>query len=129
MKTIKFVGYLFYRYYSKGPRANIPYFSTMGSMTLLGFMHLMQILIVLDKVDLIPISSSDDKPKRYLMMFLVMLPIYFVMTRLFRKSDIEPLKEKYDYNWDKVFKANVLLVIYIIVSFALIFILAFWKKH
>lgn len=129
MKTIKFLGYLFYRYYSKGPRANIPYFSTMCSMTLLGFMHLMQILILLDKVDLIPISSSDDKTKRYFVFFLVMLPIYFVMTLLFKESDIGPLKEKYDYNWDKVFKGNVWLVIYIIVSFALIFILAIWKKH
>lgn len=62
-------------------------------------------------------------------MFLIMLPIYFSMTLLFKKSDIESLKEKYDYNWDKVFKGNVWLLIYIVVSFALIFILAFWRKH
>ncbi len=129
MKTIKFLGYLFYRYYSKGSRANIPYFSTMCSMTLLGFMHFMQIFIMLDKVSLIPINSSDDKLTKRLLVFLVMLPIYFVMTLLFKKSDIEPLKVKYDYNWDKVFEGNVWLIVYIIVSFALIFILAFWKKH
>jgi hypothetical protein len=129
MKTIKFIGYLFYRYYSKGPRANIPYFSTMWSMTFLGFIHLMQILILLNKFDLIPINSSDDKAKRYFIMCLIMLPIYFVMTLLFKKSDVEPLKEKYDYNWDKVFKGNVCLVIYIIFSFTLIIALALWKKH
>ena len=128
MKTIKFVGYLFYRYYSKGPRANIPYFSTMCSMTLMGFMHLIQILILLDKVSIIPINSSDDKLTKRLIMFLIMVPIYFLMTSLFKKSDIEPLKEKYDYNWDKVFNGNVWLVIYIILSFALIFVLAIWKR-
>lgn len=129
MKIIKFVGYLFYRYYSNGPRANIPYFNTTAAMTFLGYMHLMQILILLDKIDLIPIDSSDGKTKKYFIFLLVMLPIYFVMILLFKKSDIKPLKEKYEYNWDKVFKGNVWLVIYIIVSFTLIFILAIWKKH
>ena len=128
MKTIKFVGYLLHSYYSKGPRATIPYFSTMMSMTLLGFMHLMQILILLNKVDIIPIDPSDNKTTKRVIMILVMLPIYFLMTRLFRKSDIESLKEKYDNNWNKVFSGNVLLVIYMVLSFTLIFILAFLTK-
>ena len=110
MKTIKFVGYLFHRYYSKGPRANFPYFSTICSMTLLGFMHLVQILILVDKVDLIPINSSAGKGTKRIVIFLVMLPIYFAMTFLFKKSDIVPLREKYDYDWDKVFKGNIWLV-------------------
>ena len=126
MKTIKFVGYLFYRYYSKGSRDNIPYFSTICSMTLIGFMHFMQVLILLDKVELIPIKSSDHNLVKRIIIFFVMLPIYLLMTQLFRKKDIEPLKENYDYNWDKVFKGNVWLVRYIILSFALIFVLASW---
>ncbi len=129
MKTIKFVGFLFYRYYSKGSRANIPYFSTMCSMTLLGFFHLMQLLILFDKVNLLPLNSSQDKLTKRLLMFIVMLPIYFFMTRLFKKSDIEPLKDKYAYNWDKVFNGNVWLVVYIIVSFSFIVVLAVWKKN
>jgi hypothetical protein len=129
MKTIKFVGYLFYRYYSKGSRASIPYFSTMGSMTLLGFMHLMQILILLNKGGFIPINNTDDKLTKRIIIFFVMLPIYFLMTRAFKKSDIELLKKKYDNNWDKVFSGNVWLIIYCILSFSLIFVLAFWKKH
>ncbi len=126
MKTIKFVGYLFYRYYSKGSRDNIPYFSTICSMTLIGFMHFMQVLILLNKVELIPIKSSDHNLVKRIIIFFVMLPIYFLMTQLFRKKDIEPLKENYDYNWDKVFKGNVWLVTYIIRSFALIFVLVSW---
>ncbi len=104
MKTIKFVGYLFYRYYSKGPRANIPYFSTLCAMTMLGFMHLMQLLILFDGVDLIPIKSNDDKLTKKLIIFGSMIPLYLLMTQLFKKKDIEMLKEKYNYNWDKVFQ-------------------------
>ncbi len=58
-----------------------------------------------------------------------MLPIYLIMTRLFKKEDIAPLKEKYDYNWDKVFSGNVWLIVYSITSFALVFVLTFLKKH
>lgn len=128
MKTIKFVGYLFTRYYSKGPKANISYFSTMCSMTLLGFMHLMQILIIIAKVKLIPITSSTEKPIKYITFLVVMIPIYFLMTFLYKKSDFPLLKEKYDTNWNKVFKGNILLVIYIICSFTLIFVLTFLFK-
>ncbi len=129
MKTIKFIGYLFYRYYSKGSRANIPYFSALCSMTLLGFFHLMQLLIVLDRVDLIPTEKTNNIWIKRLIMFLTMLPIYLIMTRLFKKEDIAPLKEKYDYNWDKVFSGNVWLIVYSITSFALVFVLTFLKKH
>ena len=128
MKTIKFVGYLFYRYYSKGPRASIPYFSTMAAMTFLGYIHLMQVLILLDRVNVIPINPSDNKTTKGLTLLLVMLPIYLLMTRLFKKSDVGSLKEKYGRNWDKVFSGNVWLVIYMVLSFALMIVLAFLTK-
>ena len=128
MKTIKFVGYLFNRYYSKGPRASISYFSALCSMTLLGFIHLMQILILFDKMDLIPINTTASQLERRLIIFLVLLPFYFLMTRLFKKKEIESLKEKYDYDWDKVFSGNVWLVIYVLLSFALLIILLLLKK-
>jgi hypothetical protein len=128
MNTIKFIGYLFYRYYTKPPKATIPYFRTLCSLSLLAFMHLMQILILINKTDLIPIKSSDDKLTKRIIMFFVFIPIYLLMTRLFKKTDIEPLKEKYDNNSDKVYSGNVCLIIYIILSMVLIGVLAFWKK-
>jgi hypothetical protein len=98
-------------------------------MTLLGYMHLMQILILLNKVSLIPTDSTDDRGVKRIIMFFVLLPIYFLMTLLFKKSDIEPLKEKYDNNWNKVFSGNVWLIIYCISSFTLVMALAIWKHH
>ncbi len=128
MRTIKFVGYLLYRYYSKGSRANIPYFSAICSMTLLGYMHLVQILILLNSVDFIPVNFNDNNFAKRLIMFFLMLPLYFLMSNLFRKKDIGMLKAKYDYNWDKVFSGNVRLIIYKILSISLIFVLLFLKK-
>ncbi len=128
MNTIKFIGYLFYRYYEKPSQRGNPYFRTMCSMTLLVYMHLMQLLILFNKTDLIPIKASDDKLTKRIIMLFVLVPIYFLATKLFKKSDIEPLKEKYGYNWDKVHAGNILLILHIILSFALIFVLAIWKK-
>lgn len=97
-------------------------------MTLLGFMNLLLILILLDKVDLIPINLSDGKGTKQIVIFWVMLPIYLAMTFLIRKKDLVALKEEYDNNWDKVFKGNVWLVLYIIASFASVFIAALLKR-
>ena len=128
MKTIKFVGYLFYRYYSKGPRASIPYFSALCSMTTLGFFHLFQIMIVFNKVYLIPINVGDDKFSKRIAILLVMIPIYLLMTRLFKKNDIHLMKEKYELNQDKISRGNISLIAYTIISFAFIFILATLKN-
>lgn len=128
MNTVKFIGYLFYRYYEKPPQKGNPYFRTMCSMTLLVYIHLMQVLVLFNKTDLIPIKTSDDKLTKAIIMLFVLVPIYLLVTRLFKKSDIQPLKEKYDYNWDKVHSGNIWLIIYVILSMALMFAIAIWKK-
>ncbi len=129
MKTIKFAAFLFYRYYSGGRRPDsAPFFSTMLSMTLLGFMHLIQVLIIFDKMDLISISPTDSKGTKRFIIFLVMLPIYLLLNLLIKKKDLEEVKERNEYNWDKVFNGNVWLIVYMILSFALIFVLAVWLK-
>lgn len=128
MKTVRFIGYLFHRYYSQPPSASSPYFKTICSMSLLVFMHLIQVLILFKKTDLIPINSSDDKLTKRIIIFFLLVPIYFLITKTFKKSDIKPLKEKYDYNWDKVFSGKVWLLVYIFLSMTSIGILAFWKK-
>jgi len=124
VKTIKFVGFLFYRYYSRGQGERNPYFRTVLSMTLLGFFHLMQILILARKVDIIPIKPGDSTSTKRLLIGISMLPIFVIMMLLFKKSDIKSLKEKYDNDWDKVSSGNVWLVVYMLLSFSLIFILA-----
>src|SRR5437764_12715084 len=119
MKTIKFTAFLFDRYYSEGRWAdNMPYFRTLLSMTLLGFIHLMQILAILHKVDLIPIKTSDNLWRKRVVMFLLMLPIFLLFKRVVKKNDLEILKKEYEYNWEKLFNANIWLIVYIILSFS-----------
>src|SRR5689334_8862727 len=118
-KPIKFAAFLLYRYYSGGRRPDSsPYFRTMCSMTLLAFFHLMQILILLKKVDLIPIKSSDSKDTKFGIMLLVMIPLYLLMTLLVKKKELDQMKEQYSIGWDKIFYWNVWLVIYMVLSFS-----------
>jgi hypothetical protein len=88
----------------------------------------MQLLIAIDKVNIIPIDSNDGKGTKKIIMFFVMIPIYFLISVVIKKKDLEDLGERYRYKWDRVFDSNVWLIVYIILSVALTFILAFLKK-
>ncbi len=129
MKLIKFAAFLFYRYYSGGRRPDSsPYFRTICTMTLLAFIHLMQVLIAIDKVGLIPIASADGKTAKQFILFLIMLPIYLLLSQLVRKKELEEMKEVYFYNWDGVFNGYVWLFVYMIFSFLLFMGLAYWSR-
>jgi hypothetical protein len=129
MKPIRFAAFLFYRYYSGGRRPDsTPYFSTMCAMTFLVFLHLLQILILFGKLSLIPLNASDGKGIKRVVILFIMLPIYLLMTQLVKKKRLDKMKEEYSYSWDKIFNWNVWLIVYIILSFSLIFILAFWMR-
>jgi hypothetical protein len=129
MKTIKFTAFLFYRYYSTGRWAgSTPLLRTRLSMTLLGFIHLIQVLIIFHRTDFIPFKSSDNIWWKRFIMLLVLLPIYLLVAAITKKDDIDQLSEEYKYNWDKVFNGNVFLIVYIILSFALTIILAIIMK-
>lgn len=123
------VAFLFYRYYSEGPNPDsTPYFRTLGSMTLLIFIHIFHVLAALGKMDIIPIDASDSKPAKWLIIFLMMAPIYLFLSFLIKRKELEKMVEKYDYSWDKVFNWNVWLIVYIILSFALTIFIGFWKR-
>jgi hypothetical protein len=129
MKTIKFVSYILHNYYSKGAKANIAYFSTICTMTFLCFLHLMQILILLDKFDFIQIEALVNYETNHIKILAIMIPIYLALTFLIKKTDIALLKENYDNNWDKVFKSSVWLIVYFILSITLLVFLATLKKQ
>ena len=57
-----------------------------------------------------------------------MIPIYLLLTLLIRKNELERMKEEYSYSWDRVFNWNVWLVVYIVLSFSLMFAMMFWVK-
>ena len=125
MKRFKFVAFLFFRYYSKGATSAIPYFSTITAIGMLLYFHLFQLLIVTKKVDaLIHIKPFDNQITKRLVMFCVIAPLILVPVLLIKKSELKAM----DYPPDKIKAGGILLVVYIVGSFALLMILAFTIK-
>lgn len=126
MKTIKFAAYLFYRYYLTGATRAIPYFSTLCAMATLTFLHLMQILLLTNLYNtIIPSNSINKKWEGYLFWALVAIPIFLFLKLLIRESDLKKLS----YSSGKIKKGNVLLIIYLLASMALlIFIIEIKRK-
>lgn len=122
MKLLKFTMFLFYRYYSKGRSKGSAYFSALCAVVLLIYMHVFQILIVLDKVDeIIPLKKDDDPDIKDLKMGLFLLPFFLIVRYLVKPKDLRVAK----YDEDKVRRSGIYLVIYCILSFVLLFALAY----
>jgi hypothetical protein len=120
MKLLKFIMFLFYRYYSKGGTYRIPYFSTLCAVVMLVYIHIFQLLIIVNKVDFIlPLKKNDGWPLKYLKMALIFLPLFLILNVLVKEKDLRSLK----YPIDSIRKGNIAIVVYIMLSVALLFLL------
>ncbi|MBN8687579.1 MAG: hypothetical protein J0M10_11180 [Chitinophagales bacterium] len=125
MKVIKFVAFLFYRYYSTGGTRRIPYFSTLCALAMMLYIHLFQILILINRVDdIIPGGGNETRPVKYLKMGLFFIPIFLLLANVIRKKELEQM------SYDKVVvrKGYLSLVGYLILSFAVLILLILYKK-
>ena len=125
MKTIKFIAYLFYRYYSTGPTKDIPYISTLCALAMLFYIHLVQALILLNKMDLITVKDSDTRVGKYFEMAAFFLPIFLLIILLVSRKELQVMK----YDERKVKSGNFYLVVYIIFSFLLLVFLLKYKTR
>lgn len=116
MKTLKFVMYLFYRYYSTGGTSRIPYFSALCAMVMIIYIHIFQLLIIFDKVNLLSIVDSDTRIEKYGKIALFLLPIFFVVAFLVQPKSIKKL----NYDEGKIRKGNLYLIVYIVFNFLLL---------
>ncbi len=125
MKTLKFTAYLFYRYYQKhGFAKELPYLSTITVLTLLLFLHVSQIFALLNMTYLIPTDGSQLKINNFFKMGLFMLPMYLLLAILIKKEDLITAQ----YEERKIKKGYIFLIIYIVLSFAFLMVLALIKK-
>ncbi|RTL57093.1 MAG: hypothetical protein EKK37_13655 [Sphingobacteriales bacterium] len=125
MKTLKFVAYLFYRYYSKGGfTKKIPYFSTISALTLLAFIHFFQLMAFLKMTSVIPTDGSQFKISNYFKMGLFMLPFFLFLMIVIKEADLN----SYHYEYKKIKISYIALVLYIILSFSLLMFLAIHNK-
>ena len=111
--------YLFYRYYSTGGTRRIPYFSALCAIVALIYIHVFQLLIVFNAVDLLPINSGDTRITKYGKFALLLLPIFLIFALLVKEKDLRTAS----YDLKKIKKANVYLVLYVIGAVVLLFAL------
>jgi hypothetical protein len=123
MKTVRFIAYLFYRYYSTGPTKDIPYFSTLCALAMLFGLHLFQFIILFNLTVLLP-YSENNRIQNYLVVALYLVPIFSLIYLFVKKSDLE--KAHYDEN--KIRKGNIYLICYIIISIVVLLLLVVFKR-
>jgi hypothetical protein len=112
--------FLFYRYYSNGGTYRIPYFSALCATVFLIYIHIFQVLIIFDTVELLPMHQGDSKILKYGKLALFLLPIFIIVWLLVPERDLRNA----GYSDEKVRNGGRNLVIYIVLSIALLFSLA-----
>jgi hypothetical protein len=129
MKTLRYITYLFYSYYSKGARRNAAYLSSVLSVTFLFYITIMVFAVFFNLDNYIPISLNESKGSRYLKLALFMSPIFFFIYFGVKEKKIEELKDKLGYDhYDKEFNHRVLLFVYLAIAFVTLMTLAVLKK-
>jgi hypothetical protein len=125
MKVLKFVAFLFYRYYSTGPTKDIPYFSTLCALVMLLVLHIFQILVLFNIFGFYPIGIGHKRWVNFLIIAACLTPVFLVMSVLIPKSYLETTH----YEESIIRRGNIALVCYIICSMALVILLAVLKNR
>jgi len=129
MKFIRYISYLLYSYYSRGPRRNVAYLSAILGITFLIYIQLMIVTVVLSIDEYIPMSLNESKGTRYLKLMLYLSPIFFILYFGVQEKKLEALKEKYGNEYfDKEVVHRTILFSYFILSFVVLMILAILRK-
>jgi len=129
MKFIRYISYLLYSYYSRGPRRNVAYLSAILGITFLIYIQLMIVTVVLNIDEYIPMSLNESKGTRYLKLMLYLSPIFFILYFGVQEKKLEALKEKYGYEYfDKEVVHRTILFSYLFLSFVVLMILAILRK-
>lgn len=115
MKTLKFISYLLYRFYSRGGTKNIPYFSTICALVLFTSIHILQLLVFFDCNALLQGIGNDNRLFRYFKIILLSSPVFLLFFYLIKEDDLKNA----EYSEKKVKLGAFLLVSYVIFSFAL----------
>lgn len=127
MKILKFISYLFYRYYSTGGTKTIPYFSTLCALVLILLLHIFQVLLIFNGMNLLPAGAAAPGTARLIRYFEITLltgPLFLLFSFLIKKSELQSIH----YNESEIKRGYIYLIIYIVLSFAFLMFLALLKK-
>jgi ABC-type transport system involved in cytochrome c biogenesis permease subunit len=117
---LRFTAYLLFRYYSKGKNKEVAYFSTFCILSLMFFFHFLQAAMIFNFFSYLPSTKGDERIVRYLKTALMLVPIFAALFFLVKKSSLATA----EYSESKVRRGYWFLILYAILSFALLVYLA-----
>lgn len=113
--------YTLYRYYSKGGTGRIPYVSAILAVVFLVYIHIFQLLIIFDRVDLFPMRAEQPQLLKYYKLAIFLMPIVLILLFLVKEKDLKDAK----YDDQIVKRTGRHLVYYVILSVIVLFVLMF----
>lgn len=129
MKFFRYIAYLFYSYYSKGPRRNVAYLSSILGVTFLIYIQLLILAVILRVDQYIPFGNEKTKIIGYFKFMLFMSPIFFILYFGVNEKNLVALKKRLGYeHWDKEINHRILLFVYLFLSLATLIVLAIMRK-
>jgi accessory gene regulator protein AgrB len=123
MRTVKFIAYLFYKYYSKGYTKQIAYFSTLCALVMIACIHLFQVFILCNALFIVPTDGSQKDIKNWFFIGLFLIPFFLIFRFLIKETELQEMF----YDKHKVKRGYLFLIVYLILSFALLIFLALLK--
>ncbi|MFA6978447.1 MAG: hypothetical protein WC209_03900 [Ignavibacteriaceae bacterium] len=126
VRLIRFVLFLFYKYYSVGPNAEISFFAAITSFLAIIMLNVIIFWgifgVGIDQV--IPLKQTDEIWKKYLEIAIYFaLPAFTIMYLFFKQERIKNLK----YDSTTIELGNLALVFYIVALFIAIIVVGIIK--
>jgi hypothetical protein len=121
MKLVKFVTYLLFRYYSKGPTNNVAYIKAICTAVLLILINIWIVLILIGRTDIVPDTANVSKGMKYLKMALYTLPLFLFFFFFVKEKDLKIMR----YDESKIKMGYRILWSYLIISFVAMIVLMF----
>jgi hypothetical protein len=107
MKTIQFIIFIYYRYFSTGATADVAYIKTLCAILLLTFIAFCNFMLLVNLETYIPNISNGSKGEKYLYGFLLTAPFFAVFLILFPEKKLKQLS----YSEQKIEKGNKIVLI------------------
>lgn len=120
---MKFVAFLFYRYYSTGATKYIPYFSTLSALVMLVGLHIFQLILLFYGIDFFK-ANSRTRTENFLVIAILLIPLFLLMSVFIKESQLKQLK----YDKSKIKRGNLLLIVYIFCSIAFLLLLILIRR-
>ena len=86
--------------------------------------HLFQVLILFNVMDFVPFDGNKNKIGNFFKMALFISPFFLLFSLLIKESDLKKLH----FEENKINKGYIWLIVYIVISFALLVLLILYKR-